>query len=80
MDGSEQVHDIHYTPYNDNVEFIKNVIDNDHDESKDASIVEKNGNFIEMIYKEGNNDIDPTVAIVDTGCLKTEAGKPWLDS
>ena len=33
-----------------------------------------------MIYKEGNNDIDPTAAIVDTGCHKTVAGKPWLDS
>ena len=33
-----------------------------------------------MIYKEGNCDSDPSVAIVDTGCLKTVAGRPWMDS
>ena len=33
-----------------------------------------------MIYKEGNSDIDPSVAIVDTGCLKTVSGRPWMDS
>ena len=45
-------------------------------EVKESNNTEKKVKFIETIYKEGNNDIDPTIAIVDTGCLKTVAGKP----
>ena len=36
--------------------------------------------FIEVVYNEGNHDIDPFKAIIDSGCPKTVTGRPWLDA
>ena len=33
-----------------------------------------------MVYQEGNLDIDPYNAVVDTGCPKTVCGKPFMDA
>ena len=79
-DFSEQVHEVHYAPYDDNLELIKAAIDNDYNDVEDAHTLDKKARLIETIYKEGNNDVDPTIAIIDTGCPRTVAGKPWLDS
>ena len=35
--------------------------------------------FAELVFSEGNNDIDPNVGIVDNACPKTCAGRKWLD-
>ena len=79
-DYSDQVYNIHYTPYDDNLELIQNVIDDECLADDESEHLKKKTELVEMIYKEGNNDIDPSVAIVDTGCLKTVAGRPWMDS
>ena len=36
--------------------------------------------IVETIYNEGNVDIDPYEGVVDSGCPKTVAGKPWIDA
>ena len=36
--------------------------------------------FIDHVYKEGNHDIDPSKGIIDSGCPRTVAGRPWLDA
>ena len=36
--------------------------------------------FIDHVYKEGNHDIDPFKGIIDSGCPRTVAGRPWLDA
>ena len=36
--------------------------------------------FTNIVYSEGNTDIDPYNAIVDTGCPKTVCGKAFMDS
>ena len=79
-DFSNQVHNIHYVPYDDNLELIKNVIDDECDSDDNSDFLAKKTKLVEMIYNEGNTDIDPSVAIIDTGCLKTVAGRPWMDS
>ena len=33
-----------------------------------------------MVYQEGNIDVDPYNAIVDTGCPKTVCGRPFMDA
>ena len=34
----------------------------------------------ETVYQEGNIDVDPYCAIIDTGCPKTVCGKPFIDA
>ena len=36
--------------------------------------------IIEMIYMEGNKDVDPYEGVIDSGCPKTVAGKAWIDA
>ena len=36
--------------------------------------------MVNVLFKEGNNDIDPCVGIVDTGAPKTVAGRLWIQS
>ena len=33
-----------------------------------------------VVYQEGNPDVDPYNAVVDTGCPKTVCGKPFMDA
>ena len=33
-----------------------------------------------LVYQEGNVDVDPYHAVVDTGCPKTVCGKPFMDA
>ena len=40
----------------------------------------ENSDVIKEIYKEGNDKADPYHCFVDTGCPKTVAGQPWMDS
>ena len=37
-------------------------------------------NISKMVYQEGNVDVDPYNAIVDTGCPKTVCGRPFMDA
>ena len=36
--------------------------------------------FTETVYQEGNTDVDPYNAVVDTGCPKTVCGKAFMDA
>ena len=36
--------------------------------------------IIEVVYSEGNLDVDPYKLVVDCGCPKTVTGKPWMDA
>ena len=75
---TSEVIEVLYTPYNDNLELIKNVIEEEVKPNDDN--FESKKDLIELVYKEGNIDIDPCVAIVDTGCPKTVAGRRWMNS
>ena len=74
-DYSDQVYNIHYTPYDDNIELIQNVIEDERLDDDESDILKKKTELLEMIYKEGNTDIDPSVAIINTGCLKNSSRK-----
>ena len=39
-----------------------------------------NKEIIDIIYAEGNIDINPYEGIIDSGCPKSVAGKAWMDS
>ena len=70
-----EVREVYLSEYKDNYksnhEVIKDIVKGYHGIDKD---------IIETIYTEGNVDIDPYVGIVDSGCPKTVAGKPWMDA
>ena len=36
--------------------------------------------IVEIVYNEGNADIDPYKMVVDSGCPKTVTGRPWIDA
>ena len=38
------------------------------------------GNISKVVYQEGNIDVDPYTAVVDTGCPKTVCGKLFIDA
>ena len=69
---NRQLHDkevivVHYADYADidddyNDDYIKHL--------KNEAKNKIQEDIIEIIYKEGNSDIDPTKMIVDTGCPK----------
>ena len=59
--------------YSDNVELIKDIDINEIDRGMFDDV-------IEVIYKEGNVDVDPFKLVVDCGCPKTVTGKPWMDA
>ena len=63
--SSDEVIEVNYSSYGDNLEF-QNTLENNDDDCFD-------------VYKEGNDDIDPNIGIVDTACPKTCAGRKWLD-
>ena len=39
-----------------------------------------NDDIIDIVYNEGNADIDPSYGIIDSGCGKTVAGMKWIDA
>ena len=76
--SSEEVNKVHFSKYCrdtivDNIEVIHEVINDDEMEEPDKE-------FIEHVYSCGNSDIDPYKLVVDCGCPKTVAGRPWMDA
>ena len=76
--SSEEVNDVHYSKYCrdtlvDNSEVIKDAVKHCENTNSDRE-------FIEHVYNEGNCDIDPYKLVVDCGCPKTVAGRPWMDA
>ena len=80
----------HRRGYNDNNE-VRNVhyskyLDNEYDDNDEVieNIKSNNDDFhdkmVEVIYQEGNPDIDPNVGIVDCACPKSVVGRPWMDA
>ena len=73
--SSDEVNVVHFSEYKDNYEsndeFIKDTIENCDDLDRD---------IIEIVYKEGTDNIDPYRGIVDSGCPRTVSGKPWMDA
>ena len=71
--SSEEVNIVHLSEYKGDYdkEFIKDIVDQGEHVIK---------NIIEIVYNEGTHDINPYRAIIDSGCPKTVAGKPWLDA
>ena len=71
--SSEEVNIIHFSDYRGDydTEFIKDITNHGEHMTKE---------IIEIVYNEGTHAIDPYRAIVDSGCPKTVAGKPWLDA
>ena len=59
--------------FGDNLELVKDMYIDDKDRKEYDDV-------IEVIYKEGNVDIDPFKLVVDCGCPKTVTGKPWMDA
>lgn len=78
---SGEVNYTDYTSYDDNLELITTVIDSE-DFSNDFAIENEkfNNDFVEIVFNEGNTDIDPFKCVVDCGAPKTVAGKRWMDS
>ena len=71
--SSEEVNIVHFSEYRDDYdkEFLKDIIEQGEHVMKD---------IIEIVYNEGTHAINPYIAINDSGCPKTVAGKPWLDA
>ena len=74
--SSNEVNVVHYSKYcrdtiYDSSEVIKEALKNCNDSERD---------FIEVIYSEGNCEVDPYKLIVDTACPKTVTGRPWMDA
>ena len=73
---SAEVNVVHFSEYckdtlSNSSEVIGDNFDNYKGDDKD---------FIEVVYSEGNCDIDPYKLVVDNGCPKTVTGQPWMDA
>ena len=62
--------------YDSNVECYKDNHLNILDLEEQDAVKEIN----EIFFREGNRDINPFIGIVDSGCPKSVAGKPWMDA
>ena len=71
-----EVNMVHFSKYdfkdNDNKSEFKDYISGS---AKDIDL-----KIVEVIYSEGNCDVDPYRLVVDCGCPKTVTGKPWMDA
>ena len=72
--SSYEVKVVHYSKYckdtlTNNMEVISDTLNNCEGFEKD---------FIEIVYIEGNSDIDPYKLVVDSACPETVTGKPWI--
>ena len=74
--SSDEVKIVHYSKYGkgdptNNSEVISDTLINCEASEKE---------LVEIVYNEGNSDIDPYKMVVDSGCPKTVTGRPWIDA
>ena len=70
---SKKVYNVSYTAPEVLVFHEENIL---HSENKEKLKESLNN----LVYQEGNNDVDPYHAVVDTGCPKTVCGNPFMDA
>ena len=73
---SDEVNVVHFS------EYCKDILTNSSEVIRDDfyNYEGEDKDFIEIVYSEGNCDIDPYKLVVDNGCPKTVTGQPWMDA
>ena len=74
LEPSKNTYEVSYAPTE------QEAVYNKHDDIEIDNEDDLKRLITDTVYQEGNIDVDPYNAVVDTGCPKTVCGKPFMDA